>query len=295
MSTTGEIKEGDALSVLKGMSAESVDCIITSPPYWGLRDYGHESQIGLEKTPQEFVRALAAIFEECRRVLKPEGTMWVNIGDSYASFRDSKSEPDSLRGPSAGTKVPMSNNRNPANLRAAGLKHKDLCGVPWRLAFALQDAGWYLRQDIIWSKPNPMPESVKDRCTKAHEYVFLLTKNEKYYYDAGAIAETAVSEHSSGNGFAGRQGGAEHMPMSGGEGTEEQWQPGGLRNRRSVWEIATRPYKDAHFATFPTALVEPMVLAGSARGGGCVGPIRWLGDHRRSCSKAGASIHRHRT
>lgn len=277
----GKILCGDALEQLRTIPDESVDCIITSPPYWGLRDYGKEGQLGLEKTPQEFVAKLADIFEECRRVLKNSGTLWLNIGDSYASFRDSKSTPDTLRGDSAGTKVPVSNNRNPSNLRAAGLKHKDLCGVPWRLAFALQDRGWYLRSDIIWHKPNPMPESVTDRPTKSHEYVFLLSKSEKYHYDADAIREPHIWAHDKRNDGKRHtySDSAKHNQKAGRQKTKTDnvsFHPLG-KNRRSVWTITTKGFKEAHFATFPEALITPMILAGCPRGGVILDPFMGAG------------------
>lgn len=289
-----KILQGDALSTLKTLPSESIDCIITSPPYWGLRDYGMEGQIGLEKTPQSFVKSLTEVFEECRRVLKKDGTFWLNIGDSYCSFRDSKSEPDSLRGPSAGTKVPLSNNRNPSNLRSAGLKHKDLAGVPWRLAFALQEAGWYLRADIIWHKPNPMPESVTDRPTKAHEYIFLLTKSEKYFYDGEAIKEKSV--------YTDARAGLGNIRYQG-KRTEGEYLSPGLRqkangqqafvkvtedrNKRSVWSVTTKPFTDAHFATFPEDLIEPMVLAGCRRGGVILDPFMGAGTTAVVAKKLG--------
>ena len=291
------ILQGDCRETLRELTVQGLkaQCCVTSPPYYGLRDYGHPGQIGLEKTPAEYVAALVEVFRCVRDVLADDGVLWLNLGDSYAASRSYQ----------------VSDNKNPAvgpSRHAArstppeGLKPKDLIGIPWRVAFALQADGWYLRQDIIWHKLNPMPESVRDRCTKAHEYMFLLAKSERYYWDAEAMQEPAVSEHGSGNGFAGRQGGAVHLPMSGGGGTTEPWKPRSkrdtfkreaskraevipgqtvgthrpdreestydvvTRNKRSVWTVATRPYKGAHFATFPPALVEPCILAGSRPG-----------------------------
>lgn len=182
---------GDCIEQMRTLPDRSVHCCVTSPPYFGLRDYGHADQIGLEATPDAFVAKLVEVFREVRRVLRDDGTLWLNLGDSYAAMRDSKVSPDTLRGDETGTAVGagMAANRNPVTLRASGLKHKDLIGIPWRVAFALQADGWYLRQDIIWHKPNPMPESVTDRCTKAHEYIFMLTKSARYWYDAEAIKE----------------------------------------------------------------------------------------------------------
>jgi DNA modification methylase len=224
---------GDNRQSLRRLPEKSVQVVVTSPPYWGLRDYGADGQIGLEQSPDAYVEELCQVFDEVWRVLKDDGTVWLNLGDSYASMRDSKVTPDSLRN-GEGTKVAKgAANRNPKVLKEAGLKHKDLVGIPWRVAFALQARGWYLRSDIIWSKPNPMPESVRDRPTKSHEHIFLLTKNYKYYYDSEAIKEEAVD---------------------------------GLKNKRDVWPIQTKPFKGAHFAVYPPELVEPCVLAGSRIG-----------------------------
>lgn len=235
---SAELRYGqDVRLALKAVDAATVQTCITSPPYYGLRDYGAEGQIGLEPTPTAYVDALVGVFREVRRVLRDDGTLWLNLGDSYTST---------------------------AQGGVTGLKAKDLIGIPWRVAFALQADGWYLRQDIIWHKPNPMPESVRDRCTKAHEYLFLLSKSERYFFDAGAMREPAVGKNHhdlTGGRYKppGQTGhtGSRNVPAEA---------PDGLRNRRSVWTIATSPYKGAHFATFPPALVEPCVLAGSRAG-----------------------------
>jgi len=214
---------------------ESVDCVVTSPPYWGLRDYGLEEQgIGLEPTPEAFCANMVEVFREVWRVLKPTGTVWMNLGDSYSGGGGAH-KPEHAN---PGLSKSAERNGVPTSERVvmSGLKPKDLVGIPWRVAFALQSDGWYLRSDIIWSKPNPMPESVTDRPTKAHEYIFLLTKSPKYYYDADAIREPGLD---------------------------------GTHNKRSVWEIATQPYPEAHFATFPEDLVEPCILAGSSEKGVC--------------------------
>lgn len=282
---TIEILQGDCRDVLGGLPDGSINCCVTSPPYFGLRDYGVEGQLGLEPTPDEFVSAMVEVFREVRRVLRDDGTLWLNLGDSYAN--------DGKWGGSTGGKHASALHGNSGigrRLLTTGLKPKDLIGIPWRVAFALQADGWYLRQDIIWHKPNPMPESVTDRCTKAHEYIFLFAKSERYYFDADAIKEQAVSNHASGNGFKGRQGGAIHMPMSGGAGTADQWLPGGMRNRRSVWTVSTKPFKGAHFATFPPDLIEPCVLAGCPVDGTVLDPFFGAGTtglvaqkHGRNC------------
>ena len=252
---------GDVRTRLAELEDNSVQTCITSPPYWGLRDYGHGEQIGLEQTPQAFVESLVNVFKEVKRVLKDDGTLWLNLGDSYASAKDSKATPDSLR-TGNGTAVGQAANRNPANLKASGIKNKDLVGIPWRVAFALQADGWYLRQDIIWAKPNPMPESVTDRCTKSHEYIFLLTKSAKYYYDNEAIKEPTTTndlitrdrDNTRTNNTPGR------TRMAGLKTNNYE-----KRNKRDVWTINTKPFKGAHFAVMPEALVEPCVLAGSKK------------------------------
>lgn len=250
---------GDAKEKLKELETESIQSVITSPPYWGLRDYGNDEQIGLEQTPQAFVESLVNVFKEVKRVLKNDGTLWLNLGDSYASAKDGKATPDSLR-TGGGTAVGQAANRNPKNLKASGIKNKDLVGIPWRVAFALQADGWYLRQDIIWAKPNPMPESVKDRCTKSHEYIFMLTKSEKYYYDYSAIREPRTSS-SSNHQFGGKKYNDPNNPIYG--SIQSVYESDGKRNKRDVWNIATQAFKDAHFAVMPEALVEPCILAGS--------------------------------
>lgn len=217
--------EGDALTVLRQLPSESVRCVVTSPPYWGLRDYGIDHQIGLETTVPQFLNRLVAIFAEVKRVLTGDGTLWLNIGDGYTSGNRGWRAPDK---------------KNPARAMDVrpdtpeGLKPKDLIGVPWRLAFALQADGWYLRSDVVWNKPNAMPESVKDRPARSHEYLFMLSKSEKYYYDWQAVREKADG--------------------------------GGLRNRRSVWSVNTKPFAGAHFATFPPDLIRPCVQASTEPG-----------------------------
>lgn len=244
----------DALDWLRTLPDESVNCIITSPPYYGLRDYGDDGQLGLEDTPEAYVARLVAIFAEARRVLREDGTCWLNLGDSYAG---------SGRGPTGNSGIGNQEKRqgfhSPPVTIPDGLKPKDLIGIPWRVAFVLQADGWWLRSDIIWAKPNPMPESVRDRPTKAHEYVFLLTRAARYWYDA-----EAVSEQSSDNSHGGGQAHVErYMQQSGrNDGSRAMGIVTATRNRRSVWTVATEPTPFAHFATFPQKLIEPMVLAG---------------------------------
>jgi len=261
------ILNGDALAVLRGMEAESVQTCVTSPPYWGLRDYGVAGQLGLEKTPEEYTAKLVAIFAEVRRVLRKDGTAWVNLGDSYIA-NGSKQVPQTKAHLGSGYAGP---NRN----EQTGLKPKDLVGIPWRVAFALQADGWYLRSDIIWHKPNPMPESVTDRPTKAHEYVFLLSKSAKYFYDADAIAEPAVfvgaTRHlyiDNASVFA--------RPDNGSRARTGKPQAS-TRNKRTVWTVCPKPYKGAHFATFPEKLIEPCILAGAPLGGVVLDPFSGAG------------------
>ena len=253
---------GDCLEILRTLPTESVNCCVTSPPYYGLRDYGVSGQIGLEQSPEEYVAKLVDVFREVRRVLRDDGSFWLNLGDSYAANRGYQ-VPDNKH-------IDVGNSKG-MNATSIGLKPKDLIGTPWRVAFALQADGWYLRQDIIWHKPNPMPESVKDRCTKAHEYVFLLSKSARYFYDCEAVKEdgpTYIRKASGYNGFD-----ATHIGnnQKGGFADKDTVTHG--RNKRSVWTIPTKPYKGAHFATFPPALVEPCILAGCPAGGTVIDPF----------------------
>ncbi len=240
------VRQGDALALLKEMPNGSVQCCVTSPPYWGLRDYGTASQLGLEPTLNEYIQKLTAVFRDVRRVLRDDGTLWLNLGDSYVG---------SGKGTSAA-------------------KPKEIIGLPWRVAFALQEDGWYLRQDIIWSKPNIMPEPVRDRCTKAHEYIFLLLKTPNYHYDADAIKERSADPSASAARYASKfSGRPDEAVVCPGDKKGQGYYPdgfrvfSGLRNRRSVWTIKPKPYPEAHFATFPEALVEPCILAGCPVGG----------------------------
>jgi len=256
---------GDAKDKLKELETESIQSVITSPPYWGLRDYGNNGQIGLEQTPRDYVNSMVDVFNEVKRILRNDGILWLNLGDSYSSHKDCKSVGQTL---AKGTlkqnahKISkgMSVSRNTKMLKSVGLKNKDLVGIPWRVAFALQNEGWYLRQDIIWAKPNPMPESVKDRCTKSHEYLFMLTKSEKYYYDYEAIQEPTVSTRN-GHQFGGKKYNDPNNPIYDSAGSF--YKSTGKRNKRDVWTIPTKPFKGAHFAVMPEALVEPCLLAGS--------------------------------
>ena len=261
---------GDALTQLRLLPAESVQCCVTSPPYWGLRDYASEGQLGLEKTPEEYVGRMVEIFREVRRVLRNDGTLWLNLGDSYSSGGRGSYD-STLISRTSGVQ-----NNSAGNTRhtPSWAKPKDLIGIPWMVAFALRADGWWLRQDIIWSKPNPMPESVTDRCTKAHEYIFLLTKSARYFYDAEAIKEKGCDE-------PGTHRGGSTMKMVNGEmaGDRVAWHnhsggiesllATGFRNKRSVWTVTTQPYPEAHFATYPPDLIKPCILAGTSARGCC--------------------------
>ena len=273
-----KILVGDNRETLKSLPDGSVQTCITSPPYWGLRDYGNDEQIGLESSPEAFVEELCKVFDEVWRVLADDGTLWLNLGDSYAAFRDSKATPDSLRN-GEGTKVAGASNRNPSILKQAGLKHKDLVGIPWRVAFALQSRGWYLRQDIIWAKPNPMPESVTDRCTKSHEYIFLLTKSPRYYYDNEAIKESvADSTISRLNQNIDAQLGSDRAHAGDkSNGSMKAVGNGSTRNKRDVWTVSTKAYSEAHFAVYPPDLILPCVLAGSRQGDTVLDPFSGSG------------------
>jgi DNA modification methylase len=243
-----------------------VQTCVTSPPYYGLRDYGHDGQIGLEETPQDYINAMVKVFRCVKDILADDGTLWVNIGDSYSSHKDCKSTPQSF---AKGTpkeeahvmELGKSRVRDSKMLKSQGLKNKDLIGIPWMLAFALRADGWYLRQDIIWHKPNPMPESVADRCTKAHEYIFLLSKSDKYFFDNESIKEPSVTNWEINQKTRIQRKEATGGAISGGTG--EKISSGNTRNKRSVWTVNTKSYKGAHFATFPTELIEPCIKAGA--------------------------------
>jgi site-specific DNA-methyltransferase (adenine-specific) len=338
-----EIKQGDCLEVLKTLPSESVNCCITSPPYWGLRDYGtgewiggdpncshkrdskqseltqtghrnlegavgegiykdkckrcgaerKDRQIGLELTPDNYVQKMVDVFREVRRVLRGDGTLWLNLGDSYSKNESNNggySSKSTLSGfTSPNTKGRVSCDSGVRHKIDSGLKPKDLCGIPWRVALALQADGWYLRQDIIWHKPNPMPESVTDRCTKAHEYIFLMTKSANYHFDNEAIKEDSVWDVD-GTGTIKRaerqREGLKSNPTEMKNGIRIKYPNGkhgdgqqspktiyGKRNKRSVWSVNVKPYKEAHFATFPKELIEPCVLAGCPKDGTILDPF----------------------
>jgi DNA modification methylase len=256
-----KLLQGDVMAKLAEIETGTVQTCVTSPPYWNLRNYGIDGQIGLEKTPEEYVEKMVQVFREVKRVLRDDGTCWLNLGDSYnAAGREGHG---SRVGCKQGTNRASATGADNCRPSAGDLKPKDLVGIPWRVAFALQADGWYLRSDIIWAKPNPMPESVTDRPTKAHEYIFLLSKSARYFYDAEAVKEQTVSDHPSGNDFKRAQR-LSYLDKNGPRGNEKQWQVTPTRNRRSVWTVATQPYPDAHFATFPPKLVEPCILAGTS-------------------------------
>ena len=279
----------DVLDGLAQLPDGSVHCCVTSPPYWGLRDYGTDGQLGLEPTPEAYVENMVKVFREVRRVLRDDGTCFLNLGDSYNSGLGAKGQADGG--------VMLGNANRPI---APGLKPKDLCGIPWRVAFALQADGWWLRSDIIWAKPNPMPESVTDRPTKAHEYIFLLTKSARYFYDADAVAEP-VAEFLSTTGkpvprrkYGGvmpseARGGVYHMGQQSGQAPTPDAEKAG-RNRRTVWTIATKPYPEAHFAVFPPELPEICIKAGTSEKGCCPecgAPWERTWEHGRVVSTGG--------
>ena len=250
-----QILVGDVRKRLRELPDSSVQCCVTSPPYWGLRDYGHDGQIGLEQTPEAYVAEMVDVFREVRRVLRDDGTLWLNLGDSYARNGGGvESKMKTAHKMGVGQKaVYAAGGMQTIDKVPTGYKEKDLIGIPWRVAFALQADGWWLRQDIIWHKPNPMPESVRDRCTKAHEYVFLLTQSERYFYDAEAIHEEATGRTFGNIGAR------------------------NTRNRRSVWTVTTKPYTGAHFAVMPPELAELCIKAGSAEGDTILDPFGGAG------------------
>jgi DNA modification methylase len=300
---TCAIYHGDCIDVMRTLPSESVHCCVTSPPYWGLRDYVVSGQIGLEPTVEAFVAKMVDVFEEVRRLLRPDGTCWVNLGDSYAQqggpgFQGKNGQRSDRRFTATRESVGM---REIGRTPPIGFKPKDLVGIPWRVAFAMQEAGWWLRQDIIWHKPNPMPESIRDRCTKAHEYLFLLTKSERYYWDFEAMQEPvtgnahrrvpagwAVGDQP--HNAAGLQKDGVHRktlpgvtPKSAPEGNGKIKSNASFnaattdlvttRNRRSVWTVPSEPCKEAHFATYPPALIRPCILAGCPTGGTVLDPF----------------------
>ena len=268
------ILQGNCLEMLKQLPDESIQCCVTSPPYWGLRDYGHPGQIGLEPSPKEFTAAMVAVFREVRRVLKTDGTLWLNLGESYATQ------------PGKGNNVPQTKWKANAYPESAahrsqdfGIAPKNLIGIPWRVAFALQADGWFLRSEIIWYKPNAMPESVTDRPTKSHEHLFLLSKSDRYYYDHEAIKERSTGQTGSAASF--RRETKDHL-IPGQTAIQhrmdrDERDDDGRRNKRSVWEVPTVPYSGAHFAVFPPKLVEPCILAGARVGDTVLDPFNGSG------------------
>jgi DNA modification methylase len=324
------ILQGDVIKRLRDLHGRSVDCVVTSPPYWGLRDYGVPGQLGLEPTPAEYIAKMVDVFREVRRVLRKDGTCWVNMGDSYVSTggvrahgwqpeTNGRGEPNTYPKRDGETIMPMARNRqrkdaDPKRRHSAqtsiyrgacasgSLKAKDLCGIPWRLAFALQNDGWWLRQDIIWHKPNPIPESITDRCTKAHEYIFLLSKSATYYFDADAIKEPAsLNTHDRGSNPVnpkakwktpdgwdtskgeGGHGAFHRKGREAGKVKQNESFSAALvgkpdnRNKRSVWTVGTQAFPEAHFATFPEKLIEPCILAGCPAGGTVLDPFSGSG------------------
>lgn len=269
---------GDCLDVLQTFPNESINCCITSPPYYGLRDYGVEGQIGNEDTPEEYVQNLVNVFEEVRRVLKDDGTLWLNLGDSWAGSNQGAGTKNltAKQASNHGTNYMSSDSHKSKISKLNGYKPKDLIGIPWMAAFALREAGWYLRQDIIWAKGNPMPESVKDRCTKSHEYIFLLTKSRKYYFDNESIKEAAVTRPKARD--KNKEGYQADYPKGDRFSSGERvYGADGKRNKRDVWNVNIKPCKEAHFATFPDTLIEPCVLAGCSEGGIILDPFMGAG------------------
>lgn len=291
MSEAVQLHCGDVLDVLRTLPAESVHCVVTSPPYWGLRDYGVDGQIGLERTPSEYAAKMVAVFGEVRRVLRGDGVCWLNLGDSYGAVGgDTHSGFNQRWNGTGGEGSKQDAMLNGVKDRKAktGLKPKDLVGIPWRVAFALQEDGWWLRQDIIWHKPNPMPESVQDRCTKAHEYVFMLTKSGRYYFDNEAIKEPSVYGDGS---IPTVKRGDYNGKTNGLAGREAFKAPSQMRNCRSVWCMPVGNYKEAHFATFPESLPERCILAGTSAHGccdTCGAPWRRVVERERKATRPGA-------
>lgn len=319
------IHHGSVLDVLPTLADCSVNTCVASPPYWGLRDYGSDGQIGLEKTPEEYVAKIVQVFREVRRVLADDGTLWLNLGDTYNAYNGGAGPSSKLsRGAQTTERPPL---KSGYGLQCKTLKPKDLIGIPWRVAFAIQADGWYLRSDIIWSKPNPMPESVTDRCTKSHEYIFHLSKSRRYYFDYEAIREEASessldrwdqdveSQAGSARGNGGTKSNGTMKAVGGPRRTDKQrghsrrhagfndrWdsmtkyeQCSVGRNKRSVWTVATSQFKGAHFATFPPRLIEPCILAGCPKGGTVLDPFFGSGttgevSQRLGCNCVGIEL-----
>ena len=317
---TDKIYQGDCIEVLKTFEDNSIDCCVTSPPYYALRDYGVDGQIGLEDSPEKYIERLTEVFMEVHRVLKPNGTLWLNIGDSYNSSPKGNTSPSGLQSKNYGINDKSKDRAIKfKTMLANGIKPKDLIGIPWMLAFSLRNAGWYLRQDIIWHKPNPMPESVTDRCTKSHEYIFLLSKSQKYYFDYEAIQEKATGydgrkdtmmkgskkydtqivpnqsvQSMAKNGherwkfkskncqYDGKQPNSMHLKR---EGMTDEVYP--VRNKRDVWTVNIKPCKEAHFATYPPELVSNCIFAGCPEGGVVLDPFMGSGTTGIVANKLG--------
>lgn len=287
-----QILIGDCRKQMQSLADGSVQTCVTSPPYFGLRDYGVAGQLGLEPSPEDFVAAMVEVFREVHRVLADDGTLWLNLGDSYYNYRPgnySDNRAHAFGGARTEDKkrgMPDNPSSSKRGAKLTGLKEKDLIGIPWRVALALQADGWYLRQDIIWHKPNPMPESVRDRCTKAHEYIFMLSKSPKYFFDSDAIKEPSIWYGKDARSDKGniRYEGKRTMDTSGKNGQQGFATVTEFRNKRSVWTVTTKPFKGAHFATFPPDLIEPCILAGSRSGDTVLDPFGGSG------TTAGVSI-----
>ena len=265
-----KIEFGDCRETMRRWKEQGIKAqtCVTSPPYFGLRDYGHDGQLGLEETPDEYIKAMVEVFRCVWDVLEDDGTLWLNIGDSYNGSGGQGTKPNIMSKEAA-------EGRGGKAIKVNGIKPKDLIGIPWMLAFALRADGWYLRQDIIWHKPNPMPESVTDRCTKAHEYIFLMSKSQKYYYDAESIQEQA--ERPEGPGNKTHRHSQERIYVSGSQKNLAKIGASETRNKRSVWTINVKPYSGAHFAVFPSDLIEPCILAGAPAGGIVLDPFMGSG------------------
>jgi len=261
---TADLRTGDAKETLASLPAESVQTCVTSPPYWGLRDYGEDGQLGLEETPDEYVEKVVEVFRKVRRVLRDDGTVWLNLGDTYASAWACNRRNEVGNG--------SADYKNRSNRLSGSLKEKDLTMVPSRVAMALQEDGWWVRSRIVWAKGNPMPESVTDRPTSSHEYIFLLSKSKQYYYDPDAIRESAEKGHAGSRFDTGKTNG--HMK---GRSQEGQREDDGTRNKRDVWQVNTKPFPDAHFAVYPPQLIEPCIKAGSAEGDTVLDPFSGAG------------------
>lgn len=264
------ILTGDCRQVLASLPDESVHCVVTSPPYFGLRDYGVAGQIGLEETPSAFVAEMVAVFRDVRRVLRKDGTLWLNLGDSYCSQGGKGVQ--GLHGQMAGRSICGARSELKRNKPGDGLKSKDRMMIPARVALALQADGWWLRDEIVWNKPNAMPSSVEDRTTPSHEMVYMLSRSARYHYDLDAIKEPAVCDHPSGNGYA-----RPEQVARGGRGASKGWLPTELRQPRSVWSINTQPYSEAHFATMASDLAERCIKAGCPSGGTVLDPFGGAG------------------